>query len=272
LFEIRDAEPDVRESKAPIIPAENKGEVEFRNVSFSYVENRKVIDDVSFSIPAGNTLGIVGQTGAGKSTLANLLTRLYDVKTGAIYIDGVNIKDLPFEYLRDNIAIVSQETYLFRGSILDNIRYARPDATREEVIAAAKTASAHDFIVKYPDGYNTEIGLGKKELSGSEKQRISIARALLRNPKILILDEATAAMDTQTERSIQAALDRLTKNRTTVIIAHRLSTLRNADNLIAIENGRVAETGTAEELLKQKGVYYKLYKLQAEALKTVGIE
>ncbi len=272
LFEIRDAEPDVRESKTPIIPAENKGEVEFRNVSFSYVENRKVIDDVSFSIPAGNTLGIVGQTGAGKSTLANLLTRLYDVKTGAIYIDGVNIKDLPFEYLRDNIAIVSQETYLFRGSILDNIRYARPDATREEVIAAAKTASAHDFIVKYPDGYNTEIGLGKKELSGGEKQRISIARALLRNPKILILDEATAAMDTQTERSIQAALDRLTKNRTTVIIAHRLSTLRNADNLIAIENGRVAETGTAEELLKQKGVYYKLYKLQAEALKTVGIE
>ncbi len=271
LFEIRDAQPDVREAKEPVRPAECKGKVEFRDVTFSYVENRKVIDGVSFDIPAGTTLGIVGQTGAGKSTLANLLTRLYDVKEGAVYIDGVNIKDLPFDYLRENIAIVSQETYLFRGSIMDNIRYACPDATREQVIAAAKTASAHDFIVKYPDGYDTEIGFGKKELSGGEKQRISIARALLRDPKILILDEATAAMDTQTERNIQAALDRLTKNRTTVIIAHRLSTLRDADKLIAIENGRVAESGTASELLKQKGVYYKLYKLQAEALKTVGI-
>lgn len=271
LFEIRDAQPEVREAENAISPEDCKGLVEFRNVSFSYVENRKVIDDVSFDIPAGSTLGIVGQTGAGKSTLANLLTRLYDVKEGGIFIDGVNIKELPFKYLRDNIAIVSQETYLFRGSILDNIRYACPEATREQVIAAAKTASAHDFIVKYPDGYDTEIGFGKKDLSGGEKQRISIARALLRNPKILILDEATAAMDTQTERNIQAALDRLTKNRTTVIIAHRLSTLRDADKLIAIENGRVAESGTAEELLKQKGVYYKLYKLQAEALKTVGI-
>lgn len=271
LFEIRDAQPEVRESQSPIIPEECKGEVEFRDVTFSYVENRKVIDGVSFNIPAGTTLGIVGQTGAGKSTLANLLTRLYDVKTGGVYIDGVNIKDLPFDFLRENIAIVSQETYLFRGSILENIRYACPNATREQVIAAAKTASAHDFIVKYPDGYDTEIGFGKKDLSGGEKQRISIARALLRDPKILILDEATAAMDTQTERNIQSALDRLTENRTTVIIAHRLSTLRDADKLIAIENGRVAESGTAQELLKQKGVYYKLYKLQAEALKTVGI-
>ena len=271
LFEIRDAQPEVRESANPIIPEKCEGLVEFKNVSFSYVENRKVIDDVSFTIPAHSTLGIVGQTGAGKSTLANLLTRLYDVKEGSICIDGVNIKDLPFEYLRENIAIVSQETYLFRGSILDNIRYARQDATKEEVIAAAKAASAHDFIVKYPDGYNTQIGFGQKELSGGEKQRISIARAILRNPKILILDEATAAMDTQTERSIQASLDKLTKNRTTVIIAHRLSTLRDADNLVAIENGRVAESGTAVELLKQKGVYYKLYKLQAEALKTAGI-
>ncbi|MBE6692381.1 MAG: ABC transporter ATP-binding protein [Ruminococcaceae bacterium] len=271
LFEIRDAKPDVMESENPIIPKESRGEVEFKNVCFSYVENRKVIDDVSFSIPAGKTLGIVGQTGAGKSTLANLLTRLYDVKSGGIFIDGVNIKDLPFDYLRQNVAIVSQETYLFRGSILENIRYACPNATKEQVINAAKSASAHDFIIKLPDGYNTEIGFGKKELSGGEKQRVSIARALLRDPKILILDEATAAMDTQTERNIQAALDRLTKNRTTVIIAHRLSTLRNADNLVAIENGKVAESGTAQELLKQKGVYHKLYKLQAEALKNVGI-
>ncbi len=271
LFEITDAKPEVRESEHPVTPEECRGEVEFRGVSFSYVANRKVIDDVSFSIPAGSTLGIVGQTGAGKSTLANLLTRLYDPKEGGIFIDGVNIKELPFSYLRENIAIVSQETYLFRGSILDNIRYACPDATYEQVVAAAKTASAHDFIIKYPDGYDTMIGFGYKELSGGEKQRVSIARALLRNPKILILDEATAAMDTQTERNIQHALGLLTKDRTTVIIAHRLSTLRDADNLIAIENGRVAESGTASELMQKKGVYYKLYKLQAEALKTVGI-
>ena len=229
------------------------------------------LNGIDLTIYKGEALGIIGGNGAGKSTLANLLTRLYDVNSGAIFIDGVNVKDLPFDYLRQNVAIVSQETYLFRGSILDNIRYACPDATKEQVINAAKTASAHDFIIKMPDGYNTEIGFGKKELSGGEKQRISIARALLRNPKVLILDEATAAMDTQTERNIQAALDRLTKDRTTVIIAHRLSTLRNADNLIAIENGRVAESGTAEELLRQKGVYHKLYKLQAEALKNVGI-
>ena len=272
LFEITDATPDVRESDDPVILERCKGDIEFRNVGFSYVENRKVIDGVSFTVPAGETLGIVGQTGAGKSTLANLLIRLYDVKEGEILIDGVNIKKLPFSFLRDNVAIVSQETYLFRGSIIENIRYARPDATREQVIAAAKAASAHDFIVKMPDGYDTQIGMGQKELSGGEKQRLSSARALLRDPKILILDEATAAMDTQTERSIQRALDRLTADRTTVMIAHRLSTLRNADKLIALENGKVAESGTAEELLKQKGVYYKLYKLQAEALKTVGIE
>jgi len=272
LFEINDASPDVEEKEGAIAPEEIKGEVEFDNVSFAYNEGRDVIKNVSFTVPKGTILGIVGHTGAGKSTLANLLTRLYDPREGTVKIDGIDIKELPFSALRGNIAIVSQETYLFRGTIMDNIRYARPTATPEEVIAASKAASAHDFIIKYPDGYQTMVGIGNKELSGGEKQRVSIARALLTNPRILILDEATAAMDTQTERQIQAALNGITKGRTTIIIAHRLSTLREADKLIVIEKGAVAESGTAEELLKQKGVYYKLYKLQAEALKTVGVE
>lgn len=272
LFEISDAKPEVVEKENPVNLDTVAGEVEFKNVVFSYEENRIVIDDISFKVPAGTTLGIVGHTGAGKSTLANLLTRLYDPVKGAITIDGVDLKDLSFETLRNNIAIVSQETYLFRGSIMDNIRYARPDASYEEVINAAKIASAHDYIVKYPDGYNTMIGRGFKELSGGERQRVSIARAVLKNPSILILDEATAAMDTQTERSIQNALNSLTRDRTTIIIAHRLSTLKDADNLIVIENGKMPESGTPKELLMQKGVYYKLYKMQAEALKTIGIE
>jgi ATP-binding cassette subfamily B protein len=272
LFEINDAVPEVKEKEKPVAIESVKGDVEFKNVSFSYVENRKVIDDISFKVPAGTTLGIVGHTGAGKSTLANLLTRLYDAGEGEVLIDGVNVKDLSFETLRTSVAIVSQETYLFRGSILENIRYACPDATNEQVIAASKIASAHEFIAKYPDGYHTQVGFGNKELSGGERQRVSIARAILKNPQILILDEATAAMDTQTERQIQEALNRLTKGRTTIIIAHRLSTLRDADNLIVIENGKMPESGTAKELLLKKGVYFKLYKMQAEALKTIGIE
>ena len=235
------------------------------------MENRKVIKNVSFDVPAGKTLGIVGQTGAGKSTLANLITRLYDPDEGMVTIDGYDVKELSFACLRKNIAIVSQETYLFNGSIIDNIRYARPDATYEEVLAASKAAHAHDFIIKFPDGYNTLIGLGARQLSGGERQRVSIARALLKDPKILILDEATSAMDTQTERDIQHALTALSHSRTTVMIAHRLSTLRDADSLIAIEDGKLMESGTASELMKQKGVYYKLYTLQAEALKNVGI-
>ena len=267
LFEISDAVPDVKESEHPVNLEKVKGDVSFKDVVFSYEENRIVIDKVSFDVPAGSTLGIVGHTGAGKSTLANLLTRLYDPIEGEVTIDGVNLKELSFRTLRDNIAIVSQETYLFRGTIMDNIRYACPDATNEQVIA-----SAHDFIIKYPDGYQTMVGMGYKDLSGGERQRVSIARAILKNPAILILDEATAAMDTQTERAIQESLNALTKNRTTIMIAHRLSTLRDADKLIVIENGKMPEAGTAEELLKKKGVYYKLYKMQAEALKTIGIE
>lgn len=270
LFDIKDAKVEVAQDPEAVDP-EIRGELEFKDVSFSYVENRKVLEHISFKVPAGKTLGIVGQTGAGKSTLANLITRLYDADDGAVTIDGIDVRKLTFDCLRKNIAIVSQETYLFAGTILDNIRYARPDATLGEVIAAAKAAHAHDFIIKFPDGYQTRIGQGDRQLSGGERQRVSIARALLKNPRILILDEATSAMDTQTERSIQEALTELSRSRTTIMIAHRLSTLRDADSLIAIENGKLMESGTAAELMEQKGVYYKLYNLQAEALKNVGI-
>ncbi|MBQ9806180.1 MAG: ABC transporter ATP-binding protein [Clostridia bacterium] len=272
LFEIMDAEPDVVQKEDALAPADLGGAIEFEKVSFSYQKGKKIIDDVSFSVPEGSILGIVGHTGAGKSTLANLLMRMYDVEDGEIRIGGYPVKDLELATLYRNIAIVSQETYLFMGTILDNIRYARPDADFEEVVEAAKCAGAHDFIMKLPDAYQTRIGFGYQDLSGGERQRISIARAILKNPKILILDEATAAMDTGTERKIQEALAQLIRGKTTIMIAHRLSTLRDADQLVVIEHGRVAECGTQKELLeKEDGVYKKLYTLQEEALKNAGI-
>ena len=272
LFEIMDTVPDVMDKPDPILPEKLDGSVEFKKVSFEYVKNRRVIDNVSFKVEAGETIGIVGHTGAGKSTIVNLIMRLYDVTEGEVLVDGNNVKDLPMSFIRDNIAIVSQETYLFRGSIADNIRYATPDATDEEVVEAAKAAGAHDFIVKYPDGYNTQIGFGNKGLSGGECQRISIARAILKNPKILILDEATAAMDTATELRIQKAITNITRGKTTIIIAHRLSTLRDANRLIVIEDGKMTETGTHRELIEKKGDYYTLYKMQLDALKLIGVE
>ena len=198
--------------------------------------------------------------------------RLYEVEDGEICVGGYSIKNLKFSALYDHIAIVSQETYLFMGTILENIRYARPNASFDEVIQASKCAGAHDFIMRLPDAYHTKIGFGYQDLSGGERQRISIARAILKNPKILILDEATAAMDTATERRIQEALSKLIQGKTTIMIAHRLSTLRDADQLIVIERGRVAECGTHSQLLeRENGIYKKLYDLQTEALKNAGI-
>lgn len=272
LMEVMDAEPEVKEKDDAVGIEKLRGDIEFNNVKFSYEKNRKIIDDISFSIKAGETIGIVGHTGAGKSTVANLLIRLYDVGEGSITIDGYDVRDLTFETLRSNIAIVSQETYLFQGTIFDNIAYAKPEATKEEVLLAARVSGAHDFICKLEDGYSTRIGWGYKDLSGGEKQRISIARALLRDPSILILDEATSAMDTRTERAIQAAIEKLSEGRTTIMIAHRLSTLRGADKLMVLENGKIPEEGTHDKLIRQKGIYYKLYKLQYEALKNAGIE
>ncbi len=272
LFEIMDAQPDVSEAEEPLEPEQLGGSVEFSDVSFSYVKGKQVIDHVSFTVEEGKTLGIVGHTGAGKSTLANLIMRLYDADEGEVRVGGIPVKQLSFQTLHDSIAIVSQETYLFIGTIMDNIRYAKPDATYEEVIEASKNAGAHDFIMKLPDAYHTRIGFGNQELSGGERQRLSIARAILKDPKILILDEATAAMDTATERRIQEAITRLTEGKTTIMIAHRLSTLRDADSLVVIEHGKLAESGTHRELLEREdGVYRKLYDLQLEALRNAGI-
>jgi ATP-binding cassette subfamily B protein len=228
-----------------------------------------ILKNVSFKIHSGDHIGLVGHTGAGKSTIANLINRLYDVISGSIEIDGVNVKNIAGESMRKNIAIVSQEIYLFKGTIADNIRYGRPDATMEDVITASRAANAHDFILNLPHGYETIVGTGSRSLSGGEQQRISIARALLLGPSILILDEATAAMDTETERLIQDALNLLIQGRTTITIAHRLSTLKECNYLFALEDGEIAEEGSHAELIAKKGIYYRLYTLQNEAMRKV---
>jgi ATP-binding cassette subfamily B protein len=269
MFEVLDQVPEVVEAPDPVRLDSIEGEIVFDHVSFHYNPNRPILKDISFTIKKGDHVGLVGHTGSGKSTIANLITRMYDTVSGTITIDGVDIKQLETNSLRRNVAIVSQEVYIFRGTIMDNIRYAKPEATRAEVVAAAKAANAHDFIVSLPEGYDTMVGIGTRSLSGGERQRVSIARALLLNPSLLILDEATAAMDTETERLISEAIDRVSAGKTTISIAHRLSTLKNCDYLMAIDNGELAELGSAEELLEKKGIYYKLWTLQNEQLQKV---
>lgn len=269
MFEVLDQVPEVAEAPDPVRLDAIDGEIVFDHVNFHYNPNRPILKDISFTIKKGDHVGLVGHTGSGKSTIANLITRMYDTVSGTITIDGVDIRQMEMNSLRRNVAIVSQEVYIFRGTIMDNIRYARPEATRAEVVAAAKAANAHDFIVNLPEGYDTMVGIGTRSLSGGERQRVSIARALLLNPSLLILDEATAAMDTETERLISEAIDRVSAGKTTISIAHRLSTLKNCDYLMAIDNGELAEMGSAEELLEKKGIYYKLWTLQNEQLHKV---
>ncbi len=272
VFEIIDAKTELTEPENPVILKEFAGEIDIKDVKFGYEPANPVIKSMNLNIPGGQMLGVVGKTGAGKTTIANLIARLYDVEEGSVSIDGVNVKQLSLEQLRKNIGIVSQEMYLFIGTIADNIRYAKPDADLSEVIAAAKAASAHDFIMKLPDAYETWIGAGGQDLSGGERQRLSIARTIIQDPKILILDEATAAMDVETEANIQQAFASLKKGRTTIAIAHRLSTLRDAESIAVINEGKVVETGTHEELMIKKGEYHKLYTIQMEALKTVAMD
>ena len=272
MFEIIDAVPEIQEKEDAVSLDTIEGTIEMKDVTFGYEKNKPVLKNINLKVEGGRMLGIVGRSGAGKTTIVNLISRLYDPQEGTVSLDGVNLKDLSFKTLRGNVAMVSQETYMFMGTVAENIAYAKKDATRAEIIRAAVLASAHDFICRMPDGYDTIIGSSGRELSGGERQRISIARAILANPKILILDEATAAVDTETEQAIQQSINMLIKGRTTISIAHRLSTLRDADTLIVIDEGKIAEEGTHEELIAKKGVYYKLKELQTKALALKGIE
>lgn len=267
LFEIIDAVPEIQEKEDPVRLTEPKGEIALENVTFGYQVGRPVFKNINLKIREGEMLGIVGRSGAGKSTLVNLISRLYDVNEGSIKIDGTDVKDLALTDLRRNVAMVSQDTYIFMGSVAKNIAYGNENASRADIIRAAKLASAHDFISKLPDGYDTIIGASGKDLSGGEKQRISIARAILADPKILILDEATASVDTETEKAIQNSLRFLVQGRTTLSIAHRLSTLRDADRLIVIDGGRIVEEGTEEELSRlEDGIFHNLSELQNKSL------
>ncbi|MBU7004568.1 MAG: ABC transporter ATP-binding protein [Theionarchaea archaeon] len=271
LFEITDADQEIYEDPNAKSLDELKGEFKFDNVHFGYVKDKPVIKGMDVEVKPGEMIGLVGRSGVGKTTMINLVCRFYDVDEGAILLDGVDIRKIKLRDLRRNIGIVPQESFLFNGTIAENIAYAKPGATREEIIKSAIAANAHGFIMRFPDGYDTLVGERGSRVSGGEKQRIAIARAILHDPQILILDEATSLVDTQTESLIQEALTNLVKGRTTFAIAHRLSTLKNADRLLVIDDGKKAEFGTHDELIEKKGVYYKLVEMQTRlsAIKAV---
>lgn len=262
VFMIIDMPEEIAESRDAKQLPEVSGKVEFQNVSFAYNDKGNVITDLSFSVKPGEVIAIVGPSGAGKSTIANLLPRFYDVNKGDIKIDGHSVREVTLDSLREQVGIVPQETMLFNGSVYNNILYGRLDATKEEIEAAAKAAYAHDFIMQLTDGYETKLGDRGVNLSGGQRQRIAIARAILKNPRILILDEATSALDTESERVVQEALDRLMVGRTSFVIAHRLSTVKNADKILVLEKGNLVESGTHDELLALDGLYAHLYKIQ----------
>ena len=264
VLEILEEEPEIYDAKKAQLH-KIEGDISFKNVYFGYDSYNPVLKNISVDIKKGEMIGIVGHSGCGKTTLVNLLMRLYDPTEGSITVDGIDIRDISQESLRSQIGIVLQETHLFSGSVHENIRYAKPYATSKEIIEAAKRANAHDFIINLPEGYNTIIGEKGFSLSGGERQRIAIARALIHDPKILILDEATAALDTETEKLIQDAINKMTNGRTTFAIAHRLSTLRNADKILVLDHGKICEFGTHSELLDKKGIYYGLVMAQANA-------
>ena len=263
FMEIMNIEPDIKDSENAADLTDVRGDITFENVSFQYEENtEKVLNHINLNVPAGAYMALVGSSGAGKSTLCSLIPRFYDVTGGTIRIDGKDIRNVKLKSLRDHIGIVQQDVYLFAGTIFENIRYGKPDATEEEIIEAAKNANAHEFIMSFPNGYNTDIGQRGIKLSGGQKQRLSIARVFLKNPPILIFDEATSALDNESEKVVQDSLEKLAKNRTTFVIAHRLSTIKNAEKILVLSEEGIEEEGTHEELIAKKGTYEKLYNMQ----------
>ena len=260
FLQILSIEPEIKDRENALEIKDVKGDIQFHDVSFRYHDNaHRVLKHINLEIPAGSYMALVGSSGAGKTTLCNLIPRFYEVSNGRITIDGVDVRDFKLKSLRDNIGIVQQDVYLFVGTVYDNIRYGRPDATREEVIAAAKEANAYDFIMSLPNGFETDIGQRGIKLSGGQKQRLSIARVFLKNPPILIFDEATSALDNESEKIVQESMEKLAKNRTTMVIAHRLSTIRNAEKILVLTDKGIEEQGTHNELMEKHGIYYDLY-------------
>lgn len=258
--EIMSIQPDIEDARDAVVLPHVKGDITFENVSFQYQENQEnVLNHINLQVPAGAYMALVGSSGAGKTTLCSLIPRFYDVTDGRILVDGQDIRKVTLKSLRDQIGMVQQDVYLFAGTIMENIRYGKPDATEAEVIEAAKNANAHEFIMSFPDGYETDIGQRGIKLSGGQKQRLSIARVFLKNPPILIFDEATSALDNESEKVVQDSLEKLAKNRTTFVIAHRLTTIQNAEKILVLTEEGIAESGTHEELLRKGGVYEKLY-------------
>lgn len=260
FMEILNIEPDIQDKEDAVELKDVKGDIEFNDVSFKYNDlAHRVLRHIDLKIPQGQYLAIVGSSGGGKTTLCSLIPRFYEVTKGDIKIDGKDVRDVTLRSLRDNIGLVQQDVYLFTGTIYDNIKYGKPNATYEEVVEAAKNANAHDFIMSLPDGYNTDIGQRGVKLSGGQKQRLSIARVFLKNPPILIFDEATSALDNESESIVKESLEKLAKNRTTLVIAHRLSTIKNADKIIVLTENGIEESGTHDELLAKNGIYKELY-------------